>query len=515
MSLATTPRAKRPDQFTRMVRADGRFDNTRVLLLTSAANLDEEELTRAGVDRVLPKPVLPSDLFNALTTLHARPEAPGLEAAPPEGVARGKLLRAQVPDALTLRDVAAAVAEARRQLGTPSARVGIVGYCWGGTLAWLAACELPGVDAAVGYYGSGVAGYAGLQPQAPVMLHFGLRDAGIPSSDVEKTRAAHPAVPVYQQQMKDFGENRWQVVPVLETLKAKARAEGLWNLFLPPSAEHDDGPYRGAGLTNLEYALCAEEMGKVGFGSEVFNCSAPDTGNMEVLHRYGSREQKDRWLEPLMAGEIRSAFLMTEPAVASSDATTMQATAVIDGDEVVLNGVKWWSTGVGHVDCRIFIVMGLTDPTAPRHAQHSMVLVPRDTPGVRIVRLLPTMGYHDEPFGHGEVALDVGAERNIGAGETTLAIRPEAIRLTPGGEPRGEGFAGTVTHRIFLGSSVEYSVSVPALGDFLVTADRSTDEGQLVEPGQSVRLGFDPAAAHLFPASHAAQPEGNKHGQQT
>ncbi|MDM0104947.1 acyl-CoA dehydrogenase family protein [Variovorax sp. J22R24] len=213
----------------------------------------------------------------------------------------------------------------------------------------------------------------------------------------------HPAVPVYMQQMKDFGENRWQVVPVVEELKAKAKAEGLWNLFLPRDSVPDDSPYRGAGLTNLEYAVCAEEMGKVGFASEVFNCSAPDTGNMEVLIRYGSDAHKARWLQPLLAGEIRSAFLMTEPDVASSDATNIQTEIRRDGDHYVINGRKWWSSGVGDPRCQIAIVMGKTDPEAPRHSQQSQILVPLDMPGIEIVRMLPVFGFDDAPHGHAEV----------------------------------------------------------------------------------------------------------------
>jgi acyl-CoA dehydrogenase len=216
----------------------------------------------------------------------------------------------------------------------------------------------------------------------------------------------YPAVDAYNAQMASFGENRWQVPPVLNELKAKARAEGLWNLFLPPSAEHDDGSYRGAGLTNLEYALCAEEMGRIPWGSEVFNCSAPDTGNMEVFHRYGTREQKDQWLKPLMEGEIRSAFLMTEPAVASSDATNIETSIRRDGNHYVINGRKWWSSGVGDPRCKISIVMGKTDPNAPRHTQQSQILVPLDTPGVKVVRMLPVFGFDDAPHGHAEVILD-------------------------------------------------------------------------------------------------------------
>ncbi len=216
----------------------------------------------------------------------------------------------------------------------------------------------------------------------------------------------HPAVPVFDQQMAGFGANRWQVVPIVEDLKKKAKAEGLWNLFLPPNADHDEGEYRGMGLTNLEYALCAEEMGKVTFGSEVFNCSAPDTGNMEVLHRYGTKKQKDQWLKPLMNGEIRSAFLMTEPAVASSDATNIETSIKRDGDHYVINGRKWWSSGVGDPRCKIAIVMGKTDTSRPRHEQQSQILVPLDTPGVKVVRQLPVFGFDDAPHGHAEVILD-------------------------------------------------------------------------------------------------------------
>lgn len=213
----------------------------------------------------------------------------------------------------------------------------------------------------------------------------------------------YPAVPTYHEQMKGFGDKRWQVVPVLEELKAIARKEGLWNLFLPLDSLPEDSPYRGAGLTNLEYAVCAEEMGKVGFASEVFNCSAPDTGNMEVLARYANDAQKKQWLEPLLDGKIRSAFLMTEPAVASSDATNIAMSIKRDGDHYVLNGRKWWSSGVGDPRCKIAIVMGKSNPDAPSHAQQSQVLVPLDTPGIEVPRMLPVFGYDDAPHGHAEV----------------------------------------------------------------------------------------------------------------
>ena len=203
--------------------------------------------------------------------------------------------------------------------------------------------------------------------------------------------------------------DRWAVNPVIEELKPKAQAAGLWNFFMPPHSGQnhvdDSFEFEGTQLTNLEYALCAEEMGRAGWASEVFNCSAPDTGNMEVLHRYGTREQKDRWLRPLMDGEIRSAFLMTEPAVASSDATNIETSMVRDGDHYVINGRKWWSSGTGDPRCAVAIVMGKTDPGASRHAQQSQILVPLDAPGVTIERMLTVYGYDHAPHGHGEVVL--------------------------------------------------------------------------------------------------------------
>lgn len=222
------------------------------------------------------------------------------------------------------------------------------------------------------------------------------------------TRKVRPAVATYKQQ--DAAGERWKVIQIVEDLKAEAKAAGIWNLFMPPrnGGHHhveDSFEFDGPGLTNLEYALCAEEMGRIGFASEVFNCSAPDTGNMEVFHRYGTRAQKDRWLTPLMNGEIRSAFLMTEPAVASSDATNIECRINRDGDDYVINGRKWWSSGVGDPRCKVAIVMGKTDTSAKRHAQQSMVLVPMDTPGVKILRHLPVFGYDDAPHGHMEVDL--------------------------------------------------------------------------------------------------------------
>ena len=202
---------------------------------------------------------------------------------------------------------------------------------------------------------------------------------------------------------------RWKVLPVIEELKVQAKAAGLWNLFMPPhsgqSHVDDSFAFEGTQLSNLEYALCAEEMGRLHWASEVFNCSAPDTGNMEVFHRYGTRAQKDRWLKPLMDGEIRSAFLMTEPDVASSDATNIQSSIVRDGDDYVINGRKWWSSGTGDPRCKVAIVMGKSDPEGSKHGSQSMILVPLDAPGVTIERMLSVYGYDHAPHGHGEVVL--------------------------------------------------------------------------------------------------------------
>jgi acyl-CoA dehydrogenase len=227
------------------------------------------------------------------------------------------------------------------------------------------------------------------------------------TQDLQKRVSAFMAEHVYPAEPRYFAEleantragRRWSPIQVIEELKPRARAAGLWNLFLPESEY-------GAGLTNSEYAPLAEIMGAVPWASEVFNCSAPDTGNMEVLVRYGSAEHKKRWLEPLLAGEIRSAFAMTEPAVASSDATNIEARIERRGDEYVINGRKWWTSGAGDPRCKIYIFMGKTDPAAPRHSQQSMILVPADAPGVKVERALSVFGYDDAPHGHMEVSFD-------------------------------------------------------------------------------------------------------------
>lgn len=215
----------------------------------------------------------------------------------------------------------------------------------------------------------------------------------------------YPNEAVYQQQLKDMGYGvefweSWGAVPIIEELKPKARVAGLWNLFLPDSK-------RGGGLTNLQYASLCEIMGRALWSAEVFNCSAPDTGNIETLERFGTEAQKKEWMEPLLAGEIRSCFAMTEPAVASSDARNIGSTILRDGDDYVINGHKWWSSGSGDSRCKLFIFMGKTDPDGEDvYRQQSMILVPRDTPGITIKRMLPVFGFSDAPHGHGEIVFD-------------------------------------------------------------------------------------------------------------
>ncbi len=223
-------------------------------------------------------------------------------------------------------------------------------------------------------------------------------DYSAKTAELQKRLAAFMDEHVYPNEQRYHDEvnsgDRWQPIALIEEMKREARKQGLWNLFLPDVS----------GLSNLEYAPLAEMMGRVTWASEVFNCSAPDTGNMEVLHLYGTQEQKDAWLRPLLDGEIRSCFAMTEPEVASSDATNIQASILAEGDEYVINGRKWWSTGAGDARCRLAIFMGKTDPQAPKHLQQSMVLVPMDADGVRVERLLNVFGYDDAPNGHAEVS---------------------------------------------------------------------------------------------------------------
>ena len=221
-------------------------------------------------------------------------------------------------------------------------------------------------------------------------------------------RRVRPRVAEYKAQI-DAGD-RWQPIKLIEDLKPEAHRAGLWNLFMPPGgalAHVDDSfAFEGEQLTNLEYAMCAEEMGRILWSSEVFNCSAPDTGNMEVFHRYGTREQKEQWLSPLMRGEIRSAFLMTEPAVASSDATNIECRIDRDGDDYVINGRKWWSSGAGDPRCKVAILMGKTNTEESRYRQQSMILVPMDAAGITVERALTVYGYDDAPHGHMEIALN-------------------------------------------------------------------------------------------------------------
>ncbi len=287
----------------------------------------------------------------------------------------------------------------------------------------------------------------------------------------------YPQEELFYQQL-DSG-NRWEEPPLLAELQRKARAAQLWNLFLPDSRH-------GAGLTNLEYAPLCELMGRVRWSPEVFNCAAPDTGNMETLERYGTPEQKQQWLEPLLEGTIRSAFAMTEPRVASSDATNIESSIVRSGDSYLINGRKWWTSGAGSPRCKLFIFMGKTDPTAPRHRQQSMILVPRDTPGVRILRHLPVFGFDDAPHGHmeidfhdvrvplGNLLLGEGRGFEIAQGRLGPGRIHHAMRLIGGAERALERMCRRVKTRVAFGRPIsEQSVTLERIAESRIRIDQA------------------------------------------
>jgi acyl-CoA dehydrogenase len=273
--------------------------------------------------------------------------------------------------------------------------------------------------------------------------------------------------------------NRWQEPALIAELQRQARAVGLWNLFLPDS-------HHGAGLSNLEYAPLCEVMGRVSWAPEVFNCAAPDTGNMETLERYGTDEQKKAWLEPLLAGNIRSAFAMTEPRVASSDATNIESSIVREGDSYLINGRKWWTSGAGSPRCRLFIFMGKTDPQAPKHRQQSMILVPRETPGITVLRYLPVFGYDDAPHGHMEIEfrdvrvpasnilLGEGRGFEIAQGRLGPGRIHHAMRLIGVAERALESMCRRVKHRVAFGRPIaEQSVTLERIAEARIRIDQA------------------------------------------